>query len=74
MKVYQYPCKDCPDRFVKVVDGKVVRCHSTCQKYLDAKEKHYMAAEVINKEKDKQDDLDDYLFRTKIRIKKTVKR
>ena len=34
-----FPCLDCPDRSVKIIDGKPVRCHSYCEKYLAAKEK-----------------------------------
>lgn len=71
--MYKYPCKDCPDRFVNVVDGKVVRCHSTCQKYLEAKKNHSVTSEAINKEKDKFDDLNDYQFKAKTRIKKAFK-
>lgn len=29
------PCKGCPDRkLIELSDGRVTRCHSTCEKYL----------------------------------------
>lgn len=33
IKWVQSPCKDCPDRHMK--------CHGTCEKYLDYKERHW---------------------------------
>lgn len=48
------PCKNCPDRFVKVENGVVSDCHTTCKKYLKfkadlAKEKHEInLKKVIN--------------------------
>ena len=58
--VYKYPCKDCPDR--------VIGCHSTCQKYVEAKSKHSVTAEAIQKEKSGLDDYGDYAFRVRQKI------
>ena len=58
--VYKYPCKDCPDR--------VLGYHSTCQKYVEAKSKHSVTAEAIQKEKSGLDDYGDYAFRVRQKI------
>ena len=39
--MYAFPCKDCSDRHIA--------CHSTCQKYIDAKTKHNSEVETYRK-------------------------
>ena len=33
------PCKDCEERKTYTKNGKVITCHSSCEKYLKFKEK-----------------------------------
>jgi hypothetical protein len=56
----KYPCKDCTDR--------VLGCHSTCQKYMEAKAKNSVTSEAIHKEKNGLDDYGDYVFRVQQKI------
>ena len=53
---FEFPCKDCPDRFVKEVDGKIVRCHSTCKKYAEVQKKQVeynkQVADKVHTERD----------------------
>ena len=69
--MYTYPCRECTDRFVNVVEGKVVRCHSTCQKYLEASAKRSETVQAILKVKKVEDGIDDYKIRA---IEKTKQR
>lgn len=53
--MYLYPCQDCSDR--------VVGCHSTCQKYKEARASHKKKFEEIQKVKKAEDSFDDYKIR-----------
>lgn len=64
--MYQYPCKACPDR--------VLGCHSTCQKYKDAKVVHKQKFDEINRQKARIDDINDYQFKTKEKNKNRARR
>ena len=60
--MYKYPCKDCPDR--------VVGCHSTCQKYQEARAEHTRNTMEILKVKKEQEGMDSYKCRVIIETKK----
>ena len=47
--MYHYPCKGCTERYVKVEDGKLIRCHTNCEKYKAARAEH---TEQTDKEKE----------------------
>jgi hypothetical protein len=62
-----YPCKGCTDR--------VVGCHSTCQKYQDAKAEYESEKAAILKSKKAENDYADFKVNTVIAtIKKSGKR
>lgn len=46
-------CKDCPDR--------VVGCHSTCERYIEAKTEHNEIAAIIRKKQNEELDTDIYV-------------
>ena len=58
-----YPCKGCTDR--------AVGCHSTCQKYLDAKAEYERKKEAIRKAKAEGNDFVGFKVNT---IRETVKK
>ena len=68
--MFQYPCKDCHDRSVQVIDNKVVRCHSTCPKYLEARAAHTKKTTEILEAKKVEDGIDDYQVRVAMETKK----
>ena len=61
--MYKYPCKDCTDR--------VVGCHSTCQKYMEARDEHIKKKMEILEIKKVEDGMDDYKIRV---VRETRKR
>ena len=69
--MYRYPCKDCSERSVKVIDNQIVGCHSTCQKYLAARTEQIKKVQEIMKVKKAEDNMDDYKIRA---IEKTKQR
>ena len=66
---HDYPCLNCTERSVKIVDGKPVRCHSTCEKYLAAKAKRDAEAEEIHREERNENIYMGYHMRNLKRIK-----
>lgn len=64
--MYHYPCKDCPDR--------VVGCHSTCQKYLEARDEHKRKTLEALAIKKVEEGMDDYKVRVIIETKKRFDR
>lgn len=63
-------CHNCPDRFIKEVNGKIVRCHSSCEKYKKQKERF----EKIREEERKEAGYIDYVSVLKRKKEKEAKR
>lgn len=72
--MYQFPCKDCKDRSVKIIDGKVVRCHSTCEKYIAASTANNKNLEQYNKTKGEERDATNYLVEARLKNKRRYER
>lgn len=60
------PCYGCTERYV--TDHST--CHSTCEKYIKAKEKHDAKSALIRKNKDKYRNLYEYHADVSIRLNK----
>lgn len=46
-----HPCLDCKDRKVYSFNGKVITCHATCERYIDAVQRDKLRKEKICKAK-----------------------
>lgn len=60
MTDYKYPCKGCEERSVG--------CHSSCQKYLDARTAHRKLNIEESIKKREADEMDDYATRLSDRL------
>lgn len=60
--MFKYPCKDCTDR--------VVGCHSTCLKYMEAMAAHTKQTMEILAIKKAEEGMDDYKVRVVMETKK----
>lgn len=72
--MYQFPCKDCKDRSVQIIDGKVIKCHSTCEKYQAASAENNRMLEQYHKEKGESRDAVNYLVESMIKTKRRYER
>ena len=61
-------CLNCQDRAVKMIDGKLVSCHSYCEKYLEFKAENDRLREERSKQKADERDYRDYLIDTKVAL------
>lgn len=64
------PCKGCKDRSVKTVDGKVVRCHSTCEKYKAFEAERRKILDDVNKINHDYWDVHEYEVERATKVKK----
>ena len=51
------PCKACTEE-----TGRCIGCHSTCQKYIEASEKHVAIREAYNRENRARQEYNDYMI------------
>lgn len=58
-------CLNCPDRAVKMIDGKPVSCHSYCEKYLEFKAENDRLREERSKQEADERDYRNYVTDTK---------
>lgn len=62
-------CRDCKDRYTKVVDGKAVSCHAECELYIEYVAELKRVSDIRKKEQQNNS----YAFKDYDEIKKIKK-